>query len=188
MDAADEVIDSIDKDELAKFFSLKSDPEDEETEKKKKAMETTRDELAEALYQKGLALVENESLKYPCPIDRTRVLVSKSGLDRQNFLCRKAETEGTKDLFEDNFKGLQKWVDAKSSKYGTLLVLRERRRGRLGAALKALNEMMQDNGDPPKKKLYELKLSLLDEIGWKHLSTYEKEWMLVRFPPSLPLF
>jgi hypothetical protein len=39
-------------------------------------------------------------------------------------------------LFEDNFKGLQKWVDAKSSKYGTLLVLRERRRGRLGAALK----------------------------------------------------
>lgn len=32
MDAADEVIDSIDKDELAKFFSLKSDPEDEETE------------------------------------------------------------------------------------------------------------------------------------------------------------
>jgi hypothetical protein len=26
-------------------------------------METTRDELAEALYQKGLALVENESLK-----------------------------------------------------------------------------------------------------------------------------
>ncbi|KAJ6876302.1 tripeptidyl-peptidase 2-like isoform X2 [Populus alba x Populus x berolinensis] len=165
MDAADEVIDSIDKDELAKFFSLKSDPEDEETEKKKKAMETTRDELAEALYQKGLALVEIESLK-----------------------GKKAETEGTKDLFEDNFKGLQKWVDAKSSKYGTLVVLRERRRGRLGAALKALNEMMQDNGDPPKKKLYELKLSLLDEIGWKHLSTYEKEWMLVRFPPSLPLF
>jgi len=54
--------------------------------------------------------------------------------------------------------------------------------------LQALNEIIQDNGDPPKKKLYELKLSLLDEIGWDHLTTHEKEWMHVRFPPSLPLF
>ncbi|KAJ6386456.1 hypothetical protein OIU78_016376 [Salix suchowensis] len=165
IDGANEVIDSIDKDEVAKFFSLKSDPEDEEAENLKKKMATTRDQLAEALYQKGLALMEIESLK-----------------------GEKAETEETKDLFEDNFKELQKWVDTKSSKYGTLLVVRERRRGRLGAALKALNEMMQDNGDPPKKKLYELKLSLLDEIGWDHFATYEKQWMLLRFPPSLPLF
>lgn len=40
------------------------------------------------------------------------------------------------DLFEENFKELKKWVDVKSSKYGTLLVLRERRSGRLGTALK----------------------------------------------------
>ena len=40
------------------------------------------------------------------------------------------------DLFEENFKELKKWVDLKSSKYGTLLVLRERRSGRLGTALK----------------------------------------------------
>lgn len=32
IDAANEVIDSIDRDELAKFFSLKSDPDDEEAE------------------------------------------------------------------------------------------------------------------------------------------------------------
>ena len=40
------------------------------------------------------------------------------------------------DLFEENFKELRKWVDLKSSKYGTLLVIRERRCGRLGTALK----------------------------------------------------
>lgn len=39
------------------------------------------------------------------------------------------------DLFEENFKELKKWVDVKS-KYGTLLVIRERRSGRLGTALK----------------------------------------------------
>lgn len=32
IEAANEVIDSIDKEELAKFFALKSDPEDEEAE------------------------------------------------------------------------------------------------------------------------------------------------------------
>ncbi|RDY08828.1 Tripeptidyl-peptidase 2, partial [Mucuna pruriens] len=62
IDAANEVIDSIDREELAKFFALKDDPEDEEEEKIKKKMESTRDQLAEALYQKGLALTEIENL------------------------------------------------------------------------------------------------------------------------------
>ncbi|MGI4406682.1 hypothetical protein ACR2V0_28860, partial [Klebsiella pneumoniae] len=92
------------------------------------------------------------------------------------------------DLFEENFKELRKWVDLKSSKYGTLLVIRERRCGRLGTALKAVNDIIQDPGEPPKKKLYELKLSLLDEIGWGHLVSYERQWMHIRFPASLPLF
>lgn len=41
-----------------------------------------------------------------------------------------------KDFFEENYKELIKWVDAKSAKYGTLTVLRERRCGRPGTALK----------------------------------------------------
>lgn len=53
--------------------------------------------------------------------------------------------------------------------------------------LQVLNGMIED-GEPSKKKLYEMKLSLLDDIGWGHLSTYERQWMHVRFPPSLPLF
>lgn len=43
------------------------------------------------------------------------------------------------DLFEENFKELTKWVDVKSSKYGTLYVLREKRFGRLGTALKVFS-------------------------------------------------
>ena len=42
------------------------------------------------------------------------------------------------DLFDDNFKELKKWADVKSSKYGTLFVIHERRHGRLGNALKVL--------------------------------------------------
>ncbi|PUZ76946.1 hypothetical protein GQ55_1G331000 [Panicum hallii var. hallii] len=162
--AADEVVDSIDKEELAKYLSLNSDPEDEEAQKFKKKMEETRDQLADALYQKGLALAEIESLKSDESIEAS-----------------------AKDIFEENYKELIKWVDAKSAKYGTLTVLRERRCGRPGTALKVLNDLIQNESEP-KKKLYDLKIQLIEEMGWSHVSTYEKQWMQVRFPPTLPPF
>ncbi|PKA45566.1 tripeptidyl-peptidase II [Apostasia shenzhenica] len=179
--AANEVIDSVDKEELAKFFSLKPDPEDEEVEleflrvitalllqKLKKKMELTRDQLAEAFYQKGLALADLESFeanqagaKEPCPL-----LSSES------------------DPFEENYKELKKWVDVKSSKYCMLMIVRERRNQRLGNALKVLCDLIQDESEPPKRKLYDLKIQLLGEIGWSHLVSYEKQWLHVRFPSS----
>ncbi|THG07936.1 hypothetical protein TEA_023335 [Camellia sinensis var. sinensis] len=186
IDAADEVIGSVDTDELAKYFSFKSDPEDEGAEKVKKKMETARDQLAEALYQKGLAMAEIESLKG----EEASALASTEGanvLDRTNDKSI-PESNALPDLFEENFKELKKWVDVKSSKYATLLVIHERRCGRLGTALKALNDMIQADGEAPKKKLYELKLSLLDQIGWGHLVSYERQWMHVRFPANLKLW
>ncbi|KAL9265498.1 Pectin acetylesterase 9-like protein [Drosera capensis] len=53
---------------------------------------------------------------------------------------------------------------------------------------KVLNDMIQDDGDPPKKKLYDLKLSLMEETGWNHVASIERQWMYVRFPKSLSLF
>ncbi|KAK8511926.1 hypothetical protein V6N12_074615 [Hibiscus sabdariffa] len=156
IDAANEVIDSIDRVELAKFFSLRSDPEDEEAEKNKKKMETSRDHLAEALYQKGLALAEIESLKGEKASDLSAAEDTKD-LDQTGDQSH-VVSDIQSDLFEENFKELTKWVDLKSSKYGTLFVLRERRCGRLGTALKVVNDMIHDDGEPPKKKLYELKL------------------------------
>ncbi|GAB2265195.1 tripeptidyl-peptidase II Tpp2 [Dionaea muscipula] len=175
IDAANEVVDSIDRDELAKYVADKSDPEDDEAEKTKKKMEATRDQLAEALYQKGLALDELESLK-----------TERSAKDYKDEDSGKSDAQA--DLFEENLKELRKWVDVKSSKYGTLLVIREKRSERFGTALKVLNDIIQDDGDPPKKKLYDLRLSLIDEIGWMHIASYERQWMHVRFPRSLPLF
>ncbi|RAL51416.1 hypothetical protein DM860_010918 [Cuscuta australis] len=173
--AADEVVESIDRDELARHFSIKTDAEDEAAEGIKKKMETIRDQLTEALYQKGLALAAIESLKNGQLSDK---------IDAQPAVVLTVEP----DLFEKNFQELKKWVDVNSPKYGTLSVIHERRLGRLGTALKVLNDMIQEDGDPPKKKFYDLKLSLLKQLGWRHLVAYEKEWMLVRFPSSLPLF
>ncbi|XP_057446180.1 tripeptidyl-peptidase 2-like isoform X2 [Lotus japonicus] len=186
IDAANDVIDSIDCEELAKFFALKNDPEDEEAENIKKKFESARDQLAEALYQKGLALAEIESLK---DVDKFLALEAGTGGARKDVDNEQSTDDGSHpDSFEENFQELRKWVDVKSPKYGILLVTRERRSQRLGTALKVLCDIIQDDAEPAKKKFYELKLSLLDEIGWTHLATYERQWMLVRFPPSLPLF
>ncbi|KAL0304275.1 UNVERIFIED_CONTAM: Tripeptidyl-peptidase 2 [Sesamum radiatum] len=144
-------------------------------EKVKKKMETTRDQLAEALYQKGLALAEIETIKGEKVVDKEDAKAA-------------SDSSIKPDLFEENFKELKKWVDVKSSRYGTLFVIRERHQGRLGTALKVLTDMIQEDGQPPKKKFYDLKLSLLEQIGWHHLVSYEKQWMHVRFPASLPLF
>lgn len=51
-----------------------------------------------------------------------------------------------------------------------------------------MNDFIQEDGEPPKKKYYELKLSLIEEIGWSHLVEYESQWLHVRFPGKLPLF
>ncbi|OVA01192.1 Peptidase S8/S53 domain [Macleaya cordata] len=186
IDAANEVVDSIDKDELAKYFSVKSDPEDDEAEKIKKKMEANRDQLVEAIYRKGISLSEIESLKG----EKVRDGFATAGPKGLGKPTSESEPDSSdqRDLFEENFKELKRWVDVKSSKYGKLLVLHERRCGRLGTALKVVNDVIQDDGEPPKKQLYDLKLSLLEEIGWGHLVSYERQWMHIRFPPTLPLF
>ncbi|KAL5708116.1 tripeptidyl-peptidase II [Ranunculus cassubicifolius] len=181
VDAANEVADSIDKESLAKYFSTRSDPEDEETEKTKKKMEATRDQYTDALYKKGLALAEIDSFKGKKQPSEETVEIKKEDEAAP-------KSSDSRDLFEENYKELEKWVDMKSSKFAMLLFIREKRRDRLGTALKVLNDMIQDDGEPPKKKYYDLKLSLLDEIGWSHIVDYEKRWMHVRFPQSLPLF
>ncbi|CAJ1977042.1 unnamed protein product [Sphenostylis stenocarpa] len=233
IDAANEVIDSIDREELAKFFSLKNDPEDEEAEKIKKKMDSTRDQLAEALNQKGLALAEIVSLK---EVDESLASVATEGAKQDvEKTDEQSKDEGVHpDLFKENFNELKKWVDVKCTKYGILLVTNERRNQRLGTALKipmfislpkrdcnkhifelrnfgeivvlsvpvdawylymvednhgttaevVLNDIIQDDPESAKKKFYELKLSLLEEIGWSHFCTYEREWMLVKENPS----
>ncbi|KAL8138735.1 hypothetical protein V2J09_004736 [Rumex salicifolius] len=172
--AANEVIDSVDRDELAKYLSQKGDPEDDEAEKTKRQMETTRDQLAIALYQKGLALNELSNLKGECEE------ASEPGEEQTS--------KPKEETFEENFKELKKWVDVKSVKYGMLTVIHEKRRNRLGTALKVLEGMIQSDDDVAKRKFYDTKLSLIHEMGWTHVAAREKDWMLIRFPASTPLF
>ncbi|KAG0483009.1 hypothetical protein HPP92_011093 [Vanilla planifolia] len=168
---ANEVIESVNQEELAEFFLFKPDHEAEEAEKIKKKMELTRDQLAQALYQKGLALAE---------------LFEANNKSREETTALKSPE--TQDSFEENFKELKKWVDVKSPSYCLLFVTHERLFKRLGTALKVLCDLISDDSQPPNRKLYDLKIQLIDEIGWPHLVSYERRWIHVRFPSCQFMF
>jgi len=69
-------------------------------------------------------------------VDKSPTLAATEGAkeDIENKKSTDGRSQG--DLFEENFKELKKWVNVKSTKYGILLVTRERRAQRLGTALK----------------------------------------------------
>ncbi|KAG0483010.1 hypothetical protein HPP92_011094 [Vanilla planifolia] len=167
---ANEVIESVDQEELAEFFLFKPDHEVEEAEKIKK-MELTRYHLTWALYQKGLALAELFEANNETGEDATAL-----------------KSPETQDSFEQNFKELKKWVDVKSPRYCLMLVAREIRFKRLGTALKVLCYLISNDSEPPKRNLYDLKIKLINKIGWPHLVSYERQWIHVRFPPCRFMF
>lgn len=119
--------------------------------------------------------------------DDNPVASPESSDDREKIVSP-SDVDDMKDLFEENYEEFRKWADVFSPKYGFLTIVRERRSKRLGTALKVLSKILEDKSKPPQKKLYNLKLALIEEIGWNHLVSYEKDWMLTLFPSDYPLF
>ncbi|KAJ1391040.1 Peptidase S8A, tripeptidyl peptidase II [Sesbania bispinosa] len=113
IDAANEVIDSIDRDELAKFFALKNDPEDEEAEVLVPVPHAFKNEekdgintgpVSRGTLPKGLALAEIESLKV------ASAATEDTKQDGQKTDEQSKDDSIHPDLFEENFKELKKWV------------------------------------------------------------------------------
>lgn len=96
--------------------------------------------------------------------------------------------------FEDAYAALQQWLDNPPAS-GTdlraliLYVNRERRAGRLGNAVKALNKYLGEAGvsnDNTKdlKKVWTLRLELMGELGWTTWVAYEERVAIIRVPPA----
>ncbi|RMF71665.1 MAG: hypothetical protein D6744_17655 [Planctomycetota bacterium] len=88
-------------------------------------------------------------------------------------------------MFEENFAALARWVDTTEKDYVLLHIARERLHGRLGEALKLLNKRIADD---PEKRLYEKRIGLLEDLGWRHWAEYERRWQLLRYPAAYPRF
>uniref|UniRef100_A9U481 Predicted protein n=1 Tax=Physcomitrium patens TaxID=3218 RepID=A9U481_PHYPA len=178
--AADNVIRLVDTGDLARYFSMKNESEDANAAKVRKEMEKKRDSLADALYKKGLALIQLEE-DQTTQQKEVHEASSTEALDGASTSVKNESSQLSApitDTFEETYAELRKWADINLPKYLLLTVKREKRSGRLGNAFKFLNDLIQDESKPPQKSLFELRIKLLEELEWPHLAEYERKWQI----------
>lgn len=94
-------------------------------------------------------------------------------------------------------KELQKWIDIDADKkYAVLILEREKRAERFGAALKLLNTLIQNNGEDTKggicpmskADLLAKRAQILEELGYGELVEHDKKWRVISAPKDYALF
>ncbi len=159
--AADAVIEHIDAAKLAAHFGVRVDTDDAKAAAERDKMTKQRDALIDALYRKGRALGY---------MDLPEVLAKRPIKDKPAH----------DKAFEANFAELRRWVDTTEASYYLLHARRERRQGRPGRALEALNRHMPWHPLNPEHAAK--RGELYEELGWKHWAAYERQWQIIRFP------
>lgn len=118
-------------------------------------------------------------------------------------LARKARAFGDIDSsadgtdFETTLKDLKKWIDIdKDNKYAVLVLEREKRAERLGAALKLLNSLIKNNGEDTKggicpmskANLLTKRAQILEDLGYTELVEHDKKCRVISAPKDYALF
>ena len=95
--------------------------------------------------------------------------------------------ENREAAFEETWKQLEQWTDPSTTDDGYLVAIdRERRRGRLATAIAMVDSRLKKH--PRERSLHELRLELLEELGWNHLAERQQRDLLRRFPDSYQPF
>ena len=55
-------------------------------------------------------------------------------------------------------------------------------------SLQVLNKVIEDEPKAPEKRLFDLRIELLQELEWAMWAKQQQRWNVVRFPPSYTLF
>jgi tripeptidyl-peptidase-2 len=97
-----------------------------------------------------------------------------------------ARMDAPGDALEETYRELERWADLEDDANAELLVTREQRRGRPAVALGVLDGLLDDG--PAKRELYEMRVELLEELGWTDRADRERSWLLIRRPEGYPPF
>lgn len=156
--AADDVIQSIDQDELALHFGRR--PTGEQV-KNRAEMMRRKAILVDALYRKGRAL---GYMELPDVLEKFPI---KDPADHDQ-------------QFESNFAALSQWVDPTEKDWVLLTIRRDRRKNRWGAALKLLNEQISQS--EPTYWYHKKRRDVFEQLGWSRLFELENNVLAVEFP------
>lgn len=118
-------------------------------------------------------------------------------LARKARACGDIESSSDPSDFDSTLKELKKWVDIdKDKKYAVLVIEREKRAERLGAALKLLNDLIKNNGEDTKggicpmskADLFAKRAQILEDLGYTELVVHDKKWRVISAPKAYALF
>ena len=152
----------MDLDGLQQYLGTPADPEAEDQDEQKKKWDTQKSALITALRAHAkldLAVAQAAEEK-----ERPKAIES----------------------FEAVWKQLTRWSPADEPANADLRLDREQLHERYGNALKLV--IAQISKAPTTKKHYELRLKLLEKLGWTEWKKHQKKDLLIRFPDKYPPF
>ena len=152
----------VDLDGLQQHLGTPADPEAEDQDEQKKKWDTQKSALITALRAHAkldLAVAQAAEEK-----ERPKAIES----------------------FETVWKQLTRWSPADEAANADLRLDREQLHERYGNALKLV--IAQISKAPTTKKHYELRLKLLEKLGWTEWKKHQKKDLLIRFPDKYPPF
>ena len=152
----------VDLDGLQQYLGTPADPEAEDQDEQKKKWDTQKSALITALRAHAkldLAVAQAAEEK-----ERPKAIES----------------------FEAVWKQLTRWSPADEPANADLRLDREQLHERYGNALKLV--IAQISKAPTTKKHYELRLKLLEKLGWTEWKKHQKKDLLIRFPDKYPPF
>ncbi|CAG8464842.1 3190_t:CDS:10 [Ambispora leptoticha] len=174
IEVADQILANIDFTELSSYYGVKQELNNEAAKKKKKEFDDKKKIAILALRSKaqGLAILIDKS--------KSSFDSSSSGVNAEELTAQ----------FEKTYQTAAQWLDTTSDLKNLLLyVMHERRAGRYGNAIKAINKYVSEQGLTKENakeidKAIGVRLELLRELNWDIWSAYEEKWKLIRVPPG----
>jgi len=185
--AADDVIASIDKTTLAAHFGLKLVDGDKTMEVARKKFSKEKAIFVDALARKARAEADLEVASV-LPISPATNLAWPAAKSKDEAQAAK-EVSG----FGATVRLLQQWEDiedpAKADVYARVHTAWLAKQGKLGALLKYLKQAVPETKDEDlEKQLYELRAAVQEALGWLHISQYECVWAAINRPKDFALF
>ncbi|XP_078380044.1 tripeptidyl-peptidase 2-like isoform X2 [Oculina patagonica] len=182
IDAADKVIQMIDRVDLSSYYGMKTDPRPEAATIKSEK-DNQKATLVDALCRKGLALAD-QILNKPSEVSHGEETPVEQDVSSSED---KPETEETiYERINETFNELVKWVDVSDSKVLPFYIRRAEALKLYGLALKA---SMKQNGDgTPQRARDDKNIELFEKLGWEHCARSSRESLLVKYPTKYQPF
>uniref|UniRef100_A0A7S2RCW9 Tripeptidyl-peptidase 2 n=1 Tax=Rhizochromulina marina TaxID=1034831 RepID=A0A7S2RCW9_9STRA len=191
--AADDVITSIDATALAAHFGLKLVQDDKSMTEARKQYTEDRGMLVDALARKARAKADLEACSVLPPTEALDLTPPEGPATGAAAEAEAKEAGASDGDFEATMRLLQQWEDvtepSKADCYARIHAAWLVKQKKLGAVLKYLRQAVPETKDGDlEKHMYKLRGKVQEALGWSHISEHDQIWSAINRPEGFSLF